>query len=250
MSQRVPGAPLPGGDGDLDARAQVSASDLEEAKRWARRADRDWFHLTFDSWDARLAAYRRGSRVFTREETRNLLDRAIASGRREARVLGEQLRAREIPLGDWQVGMERLVKSTQINAIAGSRGGWHRWTSDDYARAANAIRRQHKYLQNFAEEVKSGKQRLDGTLVRRAGMYPEAARATYENDSREHSPPPEYSQERRVRHASDSCAGCVEEAARGWVERGTLSPIGSKECLTMCKCRFAYRNPTTGKVIG
>ena len=50
----------------------------------------------------------------------------------------------------------------------------------DYGRAGQRIREQYDYINRFAQQVASGEQKLDGTLTRRAQMYAEAGRNTYE----------------------------------------------------------------------
>jgi hypothetical protein len=46
---------------------------------------------------------------------------------------------------------------------------------------------------------------------------------------------------RRVLHASESCAGCVAEAAKGDQAIDEVAPIGSQECRVNCLCEILYR---------
>lgn len=232
---------LPGGDEDLDARAEISPADVEEAKRWLRRADREFFRLLVSGWDERLGRYRM-SRTLAPREVRGMLDRALDSGSREARSLSEKLRDRKMGIPDWQLGMERMVKSTQLSGVAAARGGWHQMGPADYARAANAIRRQNRYLHRFADQVRSGVQKRDGSLVRRAEMYPQAARATYHEAERVEMEARGYREEKNIRYAGDSCGGCQSATAAGWAPIGTLPPVGSRDCLGRCRCLIVYRD--------
>ena len=72
--------------------------------------------------------------------------------------------------------MRRHIKNTHLNAIAMERGGWANMTPSDFGRAGQIIRKQYGYLRNFGREIASGKQRLDGTLGRRAQLYTAAGR--------------------------------------------------------------------------
>lgn len=46
--------------------------------------------------------------------------------------------------------------------------------------------------------------------------------------------------ERSIRHARDSCPGCIYEASRGWVPRGCLVPEGYRDCGGNCLCSSEY----------
>lgn len=46
--------------------------------------------------------------------------------------------------------------------------------------------------------------------------------------------------ERNIRHARDSCGGCIHETARGWVPIGTLVPTGYRDCRGNCLCSLEY----------
>jgi hypothetical protein len=103
------------------------------------------------------------------------------------------------------------------------------------------VRQQYADLDRFAGDIASGKQKFDGTLDRRAKMYTDAGRKTYESASRAESRIRGYDEERNVRHAQDSCDGCLEATAAGWVAIGTLPLPGDRDCVTNCKCSLEQR---------
>lgn len=240
------GAPLPSDAESVAARAAVAVADIEAAQRWAREMDRRLFRMLFLDWDARVARYRASSRVLTPAEAKGTLRLAISRGELRARAVSEKLIGRRISLADWHTEMGRVVKSSQLNAVSAARGGWAQMGPADYARASNAIRKQNRYLDRRAAAIASGEQPLDGTLTRRAAMYPRAALATYENDRRAMLNE-RCDEERRVATASESCSGCLTAAAAGWQKTGLLPAIGSAECLSACLCHFEFRNTTTGE---
>jgi hypothetical protein len=48
-------------------------------------------------------------------------------------------------------------------------------------------------------------------------------------------------EERSILGATDSCEECIEEAEKDWSPIGSLIPVGSRTCLSSCKCVFDYR---------
>jgi hypothetical protein len=70
--------------------------------------------------------------------------------------------------------MRRHVKNVNLNAIALERGGWANLTPSDFGRVGQIVREQYGYLRGFANDIASGKQRLDGTLGTRAKLYSQA----------------------------------------------------------------------------
>ena len=97
------------------------------------------------------------------------------------------------------------IKMSHLANAAAAKGGWDQMSQADYGRAGQAIRAQYDYLNKFAQQVADGTQKLDGTLTRRAQMYAEAGRDTYEatvkgGDARSG----DLSMVRSVLHAKDS----------------------------------------------
>lgn len=98
------------------------------------------------------------------------------------------------------------------------------------------------FLNRFAAQIKSGRQRRDGTLARRAGLYVQAARNAYERVRARVRGQAGATQMRRVLHANESCEDCVDYAAQGWVEIGALPmPGDGSQCGRRCLCTVEYR---------
>ena len=119
--------------------------------------------------DATTGRYVAGSQV--RRELDRYLDAADP-----AKALAEALRGRAVSVADWEIAMRRVVKNTHLNAIALERGGYANMTPADYGRVGQIVREQYGYLKGFAADIASGKQKLDGTLARRASLYSQSAR--------------------------------------------------------------------------
>jgi len=161
-----------------------------------------------------------------------------------ARALAEALRGRQVSLADWELGMRRVVKSTHLNAIALERGGWANMRPQDYGRAGQIIREQYSYLRGFAGDITSGKQRLDGTLGRRAQLYTQAGRESFYR-SKHANLAPGIDMVRSIKHARDSCRDC-EYLNGKWFRVGdpAYSLPGRRQCTKNCRCSEEYGRQT------
>ena len=157
-----------------------------------------------------------------------------------AKALAEALRGRQVSLADWEVGMRRVVKNTHLNAIALERGGWANMTPADYGRAGQIIREQYGYLKNFAGDITSGKQRLDGTLGVRAKLYTQAGRNSYYR-SKAANMSGKVTHQMSVRSARDSCWQCRDLDRKVFRIDDTSFPLpGRRVCNHNCQCHIAY----------
>ena len=165
-----------------------------------------------------------------------------------AKALAEALRGRQVSLADWEVGMRRVVKNTHLNAIALERGGWANMTPADYGRAGQIIREQYGYLKNFAGDIASGKQRLDGTLGTRAKLYTQAGRETFYRSKHEHLAAG-VDMVGSVRSARDSCSECISLDGK-WFRVGdpAYKLPGQRICMKSCRCYERYGRMTADGV--
>ena len=165
-----------------------------------------------------------------------------------AKALAEALRGRQVSLADWEVGMRRVVKNTHLNAIALERGGWANMTPADYGRAGQIVREQYGYLRGFANDIASGKQRLDGTLGTRAKLYTQAGRESFYR-SKQANLQPGIDMVRSIKHARDSCRDC-EYLNGKWFKVGdpAYSLPGRRQCNKNCRCTEEYGRQTADGV--
>jgi hypothetical protein len=101
--------------------------------------------------------------------------------------------------------------------------------------------RQVGYLGRFRDQVATAVQLLDGTARARAEMYAEAVwssamKVQLAEKSRD-------GMREGMRHlgAADHCAGCLSEAAKGWMPLDQVTQIGDTICRTRCHCWLSYR---------
>lgn len=204
-------------------------------------------------WDQRLnngaGAYRSKvtGRILPNARVRSVLDAYVDNSGDVSNRLGTLLRERTISLKDWQLQMRAHIKETHINAAVSAKGGYAQMTQSDWGRVGQIIRKQYQYLDRFAEQIADGKQALDGRFMVRSNMYTEAGVATHEVIRKREMINAGYDEERNMLDpGAEHCGDCLAEAARGWVTIDTLSPIGSRQCLTRDRCTVIYRSTVTG----
>ena len=147
-----------------------------------------------------------------------------------------------ISLADWQTGMMSEIKTAHTASAALANGGWAQMTQSDWGATGQLIRTQYDYLRNFAAEIASGQQPLDGRALVRADLYGDAANGTYSEMGRRNAIIDGYTEERRILEDTiNACDGCISQAKLGWQPIGTLDPIDAEECSTKCRCEFEYR---------
>lgn len=103
------------------------------------------------------------------------------------------------------------------------------------------VEQQLAWLRGLVLDIRFGRQRLDGTLLRRIGLYGSAAWSALLEFSRRLAVIQGYTSEMNVLGMAEHCQGCIDETAKGWVPIGALVPIGQRTCLSNCKCRYVFK---------
>lgn len=179
-------------------------------------------------------------RFVDRQAIRRAIDAAIDGTARKMRETSNGLRDGTVTLDEWHLQMRTHIKNTHLWNRAAARGGWAQMTQADYGAVGNAVRQQYAYVDRFAGEIAADAQKLDGRFLRRAEMYAQAGRRTYDVADREEQRTRGQTRERNILGDADHCGECVALSALGFVAIGTLKPIGSRECLTSCRCFIEY----------
>jgi len=193
-------------------------------------------------WNDKANRYVNASgRFVKRAEVVNALEAVTQGAKGEMTNLSKRLAGKQISLADWQVGMRGHIKAVHNAQAAIAKGGWAQMTPSDWGRVGSITKKQYAFLQNFALEIESGKQPLNGNFLRRAGMYADASRGTAADVSRIEAQKDGLTEERRIRFPGDSCPTCISQAELGWQPIGTLNRIGDSECRTNCRCEFDFR---------
>lgn len=178
------------------------------------------------------------SNVAIRDSLESMMDLSALN----MNALTQSLVDGKISLADWQTSMMVEIKSAHVAAASLANGGWAQMTQSDWGAAGQMIRTQYDYLRNFANEIASGKQPLDGRALVRSDLYGDAANGTYAEMQRRAQILEGMEEERRnLEDSISACDGCIEQAELDWQPIGTLDAIGAEECTTRCRCEFSYR---------
>lgn len=228
---------LPRSDAEFELwmASQVDQENQEKKRRWWALGllffFASWRFVTMDNYSVPPMT------------VRSILDRTLSNTKVDARALCDSLRMGSIGLADWQVQMGDLIKTVHMASAVLARGGFGRMSPDDWTAVQGRVSEQLSYLDNFASQIGSGKQRLDGTLCRRMQLYMEAGRGTYHDVEVNLMGDRGYDEFRNIRSASESCSQCIAMEDMDWVSINSpdMIPIGSRLCNKNCKCHYEYR---------
>jgi len=180
-------------------------------------------------------------RFVSNKVIRNGLEDMMDASASNMNLLTQSLVDGNISLAQWQSAMMGEIKASHVASAALSQGGWEQMTQSDWGAVGRLIRDQYDYLRNFASQIASGEQPLDGRALVRADLYGDAANGTYSQMQRRDAISDGMNEEMRVLEDTiNACDGCIEQAGH-WEPIGTLDAIGAEECSTRCRCVFEYR---------
>jgi hypothetical protein len=197
-------------------------------------------------WDASTQRYRDASgRFVSRARVRQAIDRAIDVAQAEIRTLSRQLANGSRSIDSWYFEMRGLVKDVNLMSAAAARGGFAQMTAADYGRVGAQVKQQYAYLDRFVGQIAAGGMKLGPGFLNRAASYANAGRGFYHKIVGGAMKDVGYDLERNQLGPVEvgHCEGpdsCLAETARGWVQIGTLVPIGERLCRGACKCSIAY----------
>jgi len=197
------------------------------------------------SYNAKLLRYTnvKNGRIVSAKEVRDAIDTVIDKEALRLQNVAQALVDGRINLPEWQIQTSTVLKNLHSAMGLAAGGGLNNISASDLGFVASQVKEQYKFLRNFALQIKRGEQKLDRSLVARAGSYAQAARGTYENTLQRRAKGAGLTQEKSVLGPVETkhCNQCSDEAGKGWSEIGSLIPIGQRQCRGSCKCHFVYR---------
>jgi hypothetical protein len=261
-----PGRALDRSETEIADEAEITDEDIADAAAWVRDnvpTLADLLDATQKSapletkatyrWNPRTRRYiGENGRIVPKAAVDGAMDSAVEVGRAEMAGYADALIAGDMSLPAYQVAMEASIKRMHLAAVATTRGGWANLTTSERGKAARAIQEQYRYLNKSCLAFSNGDREVNGRVRATSQMYASSARTAYgelDYDAAKDAAEAQVDthQERWIRHASDSCSGCVDQASKGWVGLGELPPIGSQQCLTQCKCSKSVRKKSRRK---
>lgn len=183
----------------------------------------------------------KSGRFVPAKDVRAAVDAVIDAESMKAQTLGQQLIDGKVTLADWQGQMASNLKTLHVAMGVGGNGGFQNTSSADFGFIGSLIKKQYSFLRDFAKQIAEKTQSLNGSLLIRAAMYAQAARSTFEFVVARAAGNGGATQSRSVLGIADHCEQCVSEASKGWVEIGSLIPIGERLCRANCHCRLDFR---------
>jgi hypothetical protein len=195
------------------------------------------------TYDPRSRRYRNSStgRYVTAAELRSAIDAVIDGETVKIRDISQRLIDGDITLADWQGQTASMLKTLHVAMGVAAVGGFDQASQADFGYMGSLIKKQYQFLAKFAQDIASGKQALDGSLLSRAELYAQYGRAIFEDMVGREAANGGATQEQSNLGAADHCGDCVTEAAKGWQPIGTLIPIGERQCLANCHCSMEYK---------
>ena len=195
------------------------------------------------TWDANARQYRGADGKFVpRVVVRQALDETIESAKSDITRASKQLQAGQVSLIEWQLRLEKSIKTIHVMSTAIAAGGWAQATSADWSLAGNRIKDQYAWLERFARQIEDGLP-LDGRFLNRAESYARSGSGTYEKALRRIDVASGLvTAERRVLHSGHPCSSCYAYHAAGWQSPGILPDVGEEcDCGSRCQCSFERR---------
>lgn len=197
--------------------------------------------------------YNLGSRRYIGEDgrfvsaktVRAAVDQTIAGSNSQLQTIAKQLQAGEISLAQWQTRTAQELKVLHVAQGLAALGGVKQASQADLGYIGSLVKKQYEYLRDFAKDIASGAQKMDGSFLTRVRLYAEAGRGTYHSTQTREMRQSGAREAKRVLGPADHCQGCLEQAAKGWQPIGEVAPIGSQQCLTMCHCSIEFKEQLT-----
>jgi hypothetical protein len=191
-----------------------------------------------------------GARRLSPQTVSQDVTRVAIASRNQMRGLAIKLKNGELALQQFYDEMSRSMKQSYYAAVSAARGRQPNELLRDaeIAFVVWLFTRQFDHLNDFMDDIESGKVKLDGGFVNRAGMYGMATKSVFENWKLWEAGQNGYQECRRILGPSEHCydgpdrPGCIELAQMGWMPIQQMTPIGDATCLTNCQCHLEFRN--------
>lgn len=174
-------------------------------------------------------------------QVRAWIDSAVAVSKERVGKISQRFVDGKITLPAWQTQIQAEIKAAHTAMAEIASGGRAQFTAAQAGRLGQRLREQYKFLSGFGLQVEQGLAGSPDQIVARAQMYAEAERTTYEAMHRAGMAAAGFEEERNILGGGDNCEGCLDATAEDWVPIGTLTEVGSRNCLSNCNCEISYR---------
>lgn len=192
-------------------------------------------------WDPKKRRYVDGrGRVLTPAQVRKQIENYVAEEEKAAEREAAKMIAGTITATAFFLYMRNKIEAWHKVAGAVAYGGRAQMNAERWSRIERIIQRENTFLSSFSDEV-AGSVELSTGVVNRAGMYPNAAYATYENQLLQRELDHGVIRGRRLCESDgQSCEECVDAATEEFIPLDEISDIGSLQCLNNCRCEIEF----------
>lgn len=202
-------------------------------------------------WNKELHRYQNDEDVLPYEDTDELVDESLDDSILIVAGLALLLVAGTLTVQGWQNKMIRAIKINYVQLAILAGYGRGQMSRADWGTIGGIIRKQYRYLRDFAKEVAAG-HLTEGQITMRGRMYINSARSAYWRirDKREKARGMTEELWTAIGDAN-TCEACSDAGLMGWQPIGTFGQPGSgtvlidppTQCsgLTNCRCTKSYR---------
>lgn len=193
------------------------------------------------SWSKSERRYYRDSEAVSDELLDDWVRTTVDNAAIRIRAFSQDYVDGKINHAEWVIRMRDELKNGIRGVTQLANGG--KLTASQIGQMANVVKAQYGYLNAFSLAIENGSVLLGSGLVARAQMYAEGLWAHYQNAVVLRERKAGAKEARLVRGGGkrESCEECIADAAMGWVDADKLAPIGSRKCVSRCRCRIETR---------
>jgi hypothetical protein len=191
--------------------------------------------FTFDKQLQRYR-YKDSGKFLSQEAAKNLTQKSIDTLEPAIQTISDRLIQREISLEQWETETRNTLRQLHTWQYTLGVGGQNNFTASDRGTLNNILKKEWKYLREFATEVNRGTL-SEAQIKARVQLYLNNTNKSYERGRYQAHQRANYKWERRIRTKTESCNPCIEYAAAGWQPIGTLPNPGLRcDCTANCGC--------------
>jgi hypothetical protein len=203
------------------------------------------------TYDRNLQRYRRDDGKFvSAADIEDLTKYMIEKARVQMSAIANDLIEGKIELSEWTRQTALQLKEIHSQQYLLGRGGLKNMTQRDYGILGARLKKEYKYLNNFAIDIRD-KEMSIAQFQARLNLYLSSTDASYQAARRESHKQAGFQFERRRLGTSNNCNPCVSYAGMGWVTLGTLPAIATAcDCKANCKCSFEYSKDQPDGLLG
>ena len=153
--------------------------------------------------------------------------------------LGDELVSGELDVSEWEERMAEIIVATAALFFLFGIGDRNAVTSEHESHLTDRTRTQFEFLRQFSQGIQTGQMTPDGIKAREK-LYLHDAELHY-SEAQEFAHPvdvwPFYA---NILGGCVHCLTCPEQTDKGIVSRGSLIPIGQRECKWRCCCQWQF----------